>query len=404
MKHTLFILQIFLFSIVFGQNENIEKLQFEFEVDSIELHVGETKELTIKLLNEDGDLSQNSFYVFGQRRALSVSPRTSDSTGIATVTVKAHKPGRLRLSVQSITVKRDDRVRDKLVVNVPFPPIDHIVFNQTPSKLYTETSTSFSVEVIDEAGLTRENADVKLKSSNTAVADFDIFGNLETKRTGRVTVSATAEGITEQFNVRIIKNPVRSVTLSAEKDEIRTGDVLHFDGKALNRSGRSVEDAPVSFTYSGEADYGEFGLPAAGLVTEDGRFVAETAGIYTVTAFSGGYSDQKTVRVVPRDVKQNVKLVGHGLISDVLTGDLWVWAGVGEHEGKESRHPDPGTNHRQEHLHEKFRKAVAINIGHLVILTGDTGHEPFQNPDSQGHVEQAVSKRHRNMGVEQADR
>ena len=335
MKHTLLILQIFLFSIVYGQNDNVEKLQFEFEADSIELNVGETKELTIKLLNEDGDLSQNSFYVFGQRRALSVSPRTSDSTGIATVTVKAHKPGRLRLSVQSITVKRDDRVRDKLVVNVPFPPIDHIVFNQTPSKLYTETSTSFSVEVIDEAGLTRENADVKLKSSNTAVADFDIFGNLETKRTGRVTVSATAEGVTEQFKVRVLKNPVRSVTVSAEKDEIRTGDVLHFDAQALNRSGRSVEDAPMSYTYSGEADYGEFGLPAAGLVTEDGRFVAETAGIYTVTAFSGGYSDQKTVRVVPRDVKQNVKLVGHGLISDVFTGDLWVWAGVGKHEGKD---------------------------------------------------------------------
>jgi hypothetical protein len=64
MKHTLFILQIFLFSIVFGQNENIEKLQFEFEVDSIELHVGETTELTIKLLIEEGDLSQNSFYLF----------------------------------------------------------------------------------------------------------------------------------------------------------------------------------------------------------------------------------------------------------------------------------------------------------------------------------------------------
>jgi len=191
------------------------------------------------------------------------------------------------------------------------------------------------VEVIDEAGLTRNDVDVDLTSSNTAVADFDIFGNLETKRTGRVTVSATAEGVTEQFKVRVLKNPVRSVTVSAEKDEIRTGDVLHFDAQALNRSGRSVEDAPVSYTYSGEADYGEFGLPAAGLVTEDGRFVAETAGIYTVTAFSGGYSDQKTVRVVPRDVKQNVKLVGHGLISDVFTGDLWVWAGVGKHEGKD---------------------------------------------------------------------
>ena len=164
MKHTLFILQIFLFSIVFGQNENIEKLQFEFEVDSIELHVGETKELTIKLLNEDGDLSQNSFYVFGQRRALSVSPRTSDSTGIATVTVKAHKPGRLSLSVQSITVKRDDRVRDKLVVNVPFPPIDHLVFNQTPSKLYTKTSTLSRVSPASSITSTEKDVDVSVYS------------------------------------------------------------------------------------------------------------------------------------------------------------------------------------------------------------------------------------------------
>ena len=335
MKHTLFILQIFLFSIVFGQNENVEELQFEFEADSIELNVGETKELTIKLLNEDGDLSQNSFYVFGQRRALSVSPRTSDSTGIATVTVKAHKPGRLRLSVQSITVKRDDRVRDKLVVNVPFPPIDHIVFNQMPSKLYTETSTSFSVEVIDEAGLTRDNADVKLKSSNTAVADFDIFGNLETKRTGRVTVSATVEEITESFKVRVVKNTTRQVTLSIDTEEIRTGDVLALNAKALNRSGRTIEDAPITYSYIGQADYGEFALPAAGLVTDDGRFVAETAGLYTLIASSGGYSAQKIIKVVPREVKKQVTLVGHGLISDVLTGDLWVWAGVDKHEGKD---------------------------------------------------------------------
>ncbi|MEE1507361.1 MAG: hypothetical protein V1256_10460, partial [Candidatus Neomarinimicrobiota bacterium] len=52
-------------------------------------------------------------------------------------------------------------------------------------------------------------------------------------------------------------------------------------------------------------------------------------------ASSGGYSAQKTIKVVPRDVKKQVKLVGHGLISDVLTGDLWVWAGVDKHEGKD---------------------------------------------------------------------
>jgi hypothetical protein len=177
MKHTLFILQIFLFSIVFGQNENKEKFQFEFEMDSIELHVGETKELTIKLLNEDGDLSQNPFYVFGQRKALSVSPRISDSTGIATVTLKAHKPGRLSLSTQTITVKREDRIRANLIVNVPWPPLDRIVFNQKPSKLYSGTTTPLSVEVFDEADLNRSELNVKLTSSNKNVAEFDIFGN-----------------------------------------------------------------------------------------------------------------------------------------------------------------------------------------------------------------------------------
>ena len=335
MKHTLFILQIFLFSIVFGQNENKEKFQFEFEMDSIELHVGETKELTIKLLNEDGDLSQNPFYVFGQRKALSVSPRISDSTGIATVTLKAHKPGRLSLSTQTITVKREDRIRANLIVNVPWPPLDRIVFNQKPSKLYSGTTTPLSVEVFDEADLNRSELNVKLTSSNKNVAEFDIFGNLETKKTGRTTISATVEEIAESFKVRVVKNPTRKVTLSIDREEIRTGDVLALNAEALNRSDRAEDDVPITYSYLGQADYGEFALPAAGLVTDDGRFVAETAGLYTLIASSNGYSAQKTIKVVPRDVNKEVKLVGHGLISDVLTGDLWVWAGVDEHEGKD---------------------------------------------------------------------
>jgi len=335
-------------ALTWGQNEaesEKDSFHFNFEPSSLSLKIGETGQVTIKLLNQDNKLANTSFTIYSANdpgvgptpdwpgSSLKILPRASDSTGFAKVNVKATRTGLLLLKVRS--VGSGASVVGTMEINVPYPPVDRLVFNQTPNKLYTETSTSFSVEVIDEAGLTRNDVDVDLTSSNTAVADFDIFGNLETKRTGRVTVSATAEGVTEQFKVRVVKNPVRSVTVSAEKDEIRTGDVLHFDAQALNRSGRSVEDAPVSYTYSGEADYGEFGLPAAGLVTADGRFVAETAGIYTVTAFSGGYSDQKTVRVVPRDVKQNVKLVGHGLISDVLTGDFWVWAGVGKHEGKD---------------------------------------------------------------------
>ena len=330
-----FLASFLLFALVFSQNEKKDQFYFEFEMDSLEINVGETKEITIRLVDSSGDLAQNPFYVFGQRNSLSVSPRISDTTGVAKVTLKAHKPGRLSLRTQTITVERNDRIRDNLIVNVPYPPIDQVTFDQTPSKLYVNTSTSISVEVKDEAGLIRSEMDVSFNSSNPNVADFDMFGNLETFKKGKTTISATADGVKESFPVRVVKNPVRSVTLTVDKEEIRTGDVLHLKARALNRGGRPVEDAPITFTYIGQADYGAFGLPASGLVTDDGRFVAETEGLYTIIASSGGYSSQQTVKVLPRGVEKKATLVGHGLISEVLTSDLWVWAGVDQHEGKD---------------------------------------------------------------------
>jgi len=337
MKKLITIITILSFTIVCGQDPapaEKDSMHFVFEPDSLFLHIGETGEVTIKLLNQDNELSNNTFFISGRpRRTMETKPRMSDSTGVAKVTIKAYKPGKLNLGVGSFS--REQRVTGSMVIQVPYPPLDRIVFNEPKSRVYAGTATNYSTTVFDQAELVRKDAKVELISSDSDIADFDLYGNLNTKRSGKITVTASVDDISESMNVRVLKNPVRRLTLTAEKDEIRTGEVLHFDAQALNRSGRSVEDAPVSYTYSGQADYGEFGLPAAGLVTEDGRFVAETAGIYTVTAFSGGYSDQKTVRVVPRDVKQNVKLVGHGLISDVFTGDLWVWDGVGKHEGKD---------------------------------------------------------------------
>ena len=337
MKKLITIITILSFTIVCGQETapaEKDSLHFVFEPDSLFLHLGETGEVAVKLLNQDNELSNKTFFISGRpRRTMETKPRRSDSTGVAKVTIKAYKPGKLNLGVGSFSSGR--RVMGSMVIQVPYPPLDRIVFNEPKSRVYAGTATNYSTTVFDQAELVRENAKVELISSDSDIADFDLYGNLKAKRSGKITVTASVDDISESMNVRVLKNPVRRLTLAADKDEIRTGEVLHFDAQALNRSGRSVEDAPVSFTYSGQADYGEFGLPAAGLVTADGRFVAETAGIYTVIASSSGYSDQKTVRVVPRDVKQNVKLVGHGRVSNYRTSDLWVWPGIGKHEGKD---------------------------------------------------------------------
>ena len=314
-----------------------DQVRFDFGVDSIEVNVGETKEIEIRLLDKNNKLYDNPFSVIGERGSISVSPRMSESSGKVKVAIKVHKPGRLAVTTQTVTVKRDDRVRGKLIVNVPFPPIESVTFKQSPKKLYTNTITDLSAKAVDKAGLDRTSTiSIDYKSSDDRIASFDELNNLTTHKSGNVTISATAEGVTTKLKIKVSKNPARAVDLTTNGvDEIRTGDVLAFDAKATSSSGKRLDDVPVYFSYAGKSEYGEFGLPASAQVTSDGRFVAETAGMYTVSASAGGYSAQKTIKVVPRDVGKKIKLVGHGLISNVLTSDLWIWPGIGKHEGKD---------------------------------------------------------------------
>ena len=333
MRSIIYVMALFSFSTLSAQ----KKVHFDFGSDSIEVNVGETKEILIKLLDNKNKLVDNPFYVYGQRGTLSVSPRISESKGKVKVTLKVHKPGRLELTTQTVTVKRDDRVRGSLIVNVPYPPIESVTFLNNPKKLYTNTVTNLSATVKDQAGLDRTaTTSVVYKSSNEGVASFDELNNLMTHKSGNVTVSASAEGVTQKLKIKVAKNPARGVDLSTDDvDEIRTGDVLKIDAKATNSGGKRINDVPVYFSYAGKSEYGEFGLPASAQITSDGRFVAETAGMYTVSASAGGFSAQKAIKVTQRDVSKKIKLVGHGLITDVLTSDLWVWPGVGKHKGKD---------------------------------------------------------------------
>ena len=229
----LYILILIALSIGFGQ-ESSEKKEakhsFIFEPDSLFLNIGETGTVTIKLVDADGNLANNPFYVYGRpRRALESKPRISDSTGVAVVTIKAFKPGKLNLSVRSISQKREDRVMGNMPIEVPFPPLDRIVFNDPISNVYVGTSVNYKTEVFDKANLKRTESKVLLSSSNSDVAEFDSYGNLVAKKSGKITLIASVDDIKESLNIKVSKNPVRKISLSADKDEIRTGDVLQFN-------------------------------------------------------------------------------------------------------------------------------------------------------------------------------
>ena len=324
-----------------SQNSN---LKFVFEPDSISLNVGESKELTVRLVDKDGKQAKGMFMVRGARKALSVEPRLSDSTGVSKVTVKAYKSGKLSVRAYARGVK-GGYVSGRLNVLVPDPPLDRIVFDETIDKVYTGTTVNYSAKIYDEANLIRDDLEVKFSSSNKNTAEFDRFGNLSVKKAGRFTVTAAIENIEKTIKVSSKKNPVKSLKIVADAKEIRTGDVIKFTAKPLNSRGGSVKDVPVVYSFSGKAVYTDnfvnnrssesVGLPAAGLITDEGKFVAETPGIYTITAQTSGFSAMAKVKVVPRNVQRRIEVVGHGTVSDHHTSDLWVWPGIGKHKGKD---------------------------------------------------------------------
>ena len=330
---------LFLFFISYNlfanQKANTDTLKFVFEPDSIFLHIGETGVINVKMVKENGELAQSPFLIYGQpRRSLEASPRISDSTGFAKVTVKPHKSGMLKLRARSIAVKREDRVYGLAKVEVPKPKLKRVVFSNPIIKIYAKTSIKMNVDVFDEANLIRKDVDVIYSTSAKDIAEFDDFGNLRTKNIGKVILTAKVNELESQINISVIKNPIKQLTIDSDKEEIRTGDVLQFVVEAYDRRKNIVTDAPLEYSYKGKAEYG-IGFPASAQITSDGRFVAETAGLYTIHVSSNGSIVSKTIKVVPRNVGKELKLIGHGLISDVYTSDLWLWPGIGKHKGKD---------------------------------------------------------------------
>ena len=119
--------------------------------------------------------------------------------------------------------------------------------------------------------------------------------------------------------IKIIK---RKIKFDISENQVRTGDVIKLNATILDGRNKVLENIPIVFSFSGKAinqtdnfinnrSTESIGLPASGLITQNGKFVAETAGIYTLTAQSSGFSASKKVKVVPRNVRKRLEVVGH---------------------------------------------------------------------------------------------
>ncbi|MBO6585478.1 MAG: hypothetical protein JJ953_05190 [Gracilimonas sp.] len=296
--------------------QDASSLKIVIEPDPVEVKVGDELQLKATLMTEDGEALPDTLLFYSRNgRDLEVS-----RSGL----VKANKPG----TYSAIVLRsgpRDQRVIKQFEINVPYPPIAKVEFVDVPENIYSKTTIDLNVHVIDAMDLIRENPDLKISSDNQSVAMVS-HGKLVAQKPGKAKITAESEGKKATLNVTVKQNPTASITIGNTETEVRTGDVITFDAKALGNNDKEV-DAPITYSYTAQPD-DNLGQGAEGQVSQNGKFVANKPGIFTLTARSGDVFEEQIVRVKDRNVQQDIEVVGHGEVLDVHTSDLWVWEGV----------------------------------------------------------------------------
>ncbi len=255
------------------------------------------------------------------------SARRLLKVGAATGEVEALQSGTFVITarVPAPTGGSGPVIEARVTVTVPYPPVTAVTFVDPPPRVYVGTTLRQQARLTDANGDTRSDITAQMSSDNSAAIRVTSLGQLRVVGPGRATVTATAEGVSAMLPLTVVANPTARVQLTASAMEARTGDVLHFTAAALDANDRPVPDIPITFAFSARTVDHDLGSASSGLITEDGRFVADLAGEYTVSASAGAVTTSETVSIAPRDIQKMVQVVGRGRVSDRKTSDLWVW-------------------------------------------------------------------------------
>ena len=297
------------------------------EPDAVTLEVGEKETLTATVRDADGDVVDDATVSFYSRARSSVGVTQGGE-------VEAYRPGEFTI-VALVPADPTDpsprgnaRARAEVAVTVPLPPVEQVSFRDVPPRFYVGTRPRVRTTVVDVTGTTRDDVPVILGSSDSGTASIDGFGFLTLGAAGVVDLTARAGAATATLSIEIEENPTIALDLDASADSGRTGDVIRFTASARDARGLPVRGMPVQFAVGGETAPGIIAGGAPAHVTEDGRFVAERSGTYTVVATTGAHAATRTVEISPRDVRRQVEVVGRGRVLDRRSSDLWVWEGT----------------------------------------------------------------------------
>jgi hypothetical protein len=302
-----------------------EIARIEVSPETLSMEVGDEARLTARAFDADGNEIETQL-LFLASFADGRSGRAGRFVDVDRFegTIRAVKGG--DFSILALSPSARD-IRGQALVRVAYPDLDRVEVWPDGGTMYVGTTLRHTATLFDKAEDERDS-EVIWRSSNSEIASIDQFGFFTAHGAGKVTLSATAEGVSAGIEYQVLPSPAVAISLSATQDDARTGDVVRFRATVSGTGGRVVEDMPVTFTVRADPSLESTAdIPPAD-VDDEGRFVAYFPGVYTVFANVPGHSTHRTVEIHPRHVSQEVTFVGQGAVHNDRTSDLWVFEGV----------------------------------------------------------------------------
>ena len=300
-----------------------------FEPGEIAVLRGDSVQVRVVLQDKDGNPVEGALaFMFSPNTGV-VGPQVGSQRSDGTFQVLAAGPGSTS-PILVVRVNEDDgsfrgmagiRQVGTLDILVGDWPVNRIEMDDVAFAPYAGTTYKLSARAMTDHDTEHSTAAVEWMSDTPEVATVTAGGVLSLHKNGDARLSARTGDITMPYEFEVIKNPVRSLTITPSSATTRTGDVVQFDVQALDKKDQPVERIALS--------YSVFGLDSAGAqIFGDGTFVADNPGAFRAVVTTGDMVAEAIVEAEPRPEATSVEVVGRGSVAHVTTSDLWVFTGI----------------------------------------------------------------------------
>ncbi len=270
-----------------------------------EVQIGQTLQLQARALDARGqEVPGAQIQWFGGG-----GQGTVDSTGL----LRAGYKGTMTVSAVASIGGSRPTLGQALVEVLPAAP-SRVEIRPTSERVLVGTRLTLAGTAISPQG-DRPNVPVTFTSSNSRVASISADGRLVALAPGRTVITGKAGPAASTLEVRVVGGTVTRLSLEPASSKARTGDVVRFKVNARDGGGRSLQGLPVRWAVANGRGVAQ--------IDEDGAFVAETPGVYTVTGALGTQTADAVVQVEARGVGRGMEVVGRVPVK-FRSAEVWV--------------------------------------------------------------------------------